>query len=66
MNEPQTRLEKIDPKLREAGWSVVPDSRILAEQNAYIIAPGKIGTKNKKPKKVDYILMYRGDRKSVV
>ena len=66
MNESQTRLEKIDPKLREAGWGVVADSRILTEQNAYTIAPGKVETKEKKPKKVDYILMYRGVKLAVI
>ena len=66
MNESQTRLEKIDPKLREAGWGVVADSRILTEQNAYTIAPGKVGTKDKMPKKVDYILMYRGVKLAVI
>ncbi len=66
MNEAQTRLEKIDPKLREVGWGTVADSRILTEQNAYTIAPGKIGTKDKKPKKVDYILMYRGVKLAVI
>ena len=28
MNEAQTRLDKIDPKLRDAGWGIVPGSRI--------------------------------------
>ena len=36
MNEAQTRLNKIDPKLRDAGWSIVPGSKILLEQSAYI------------------------------
>lgn len=31
MNEAQTRLNKIDPKLRDAGWSIVPGSKILVE-----------------------------------
>jgi len=43
MNEAQTRLNKIDPKLRDAGWSIVPGSKILVEQSAYI-APGRITT----------------------
>ena len=30
MNEAQTRLDKIDPKLRDAGWGIVPGSNILA------------------------------------
>ncbi len=29
MNEAQTRLNKIDTKLRDAGWSIVPGSKIL-------------------------------------
>lgn len=28
MNEAQTRLDKIDPKLRDAGWGIVPGSKI--------------------------------------
>lgn len=66
MNESQTRLEKIDPKLRKAGWGVVADSRILTEQNAYTIAPGKVGAKSRKPKKIDYLLVYRGVKLAIV
>lgn len=36
MNEAQTRFNKIDPKLRDAGWGF-----ILVEQSAYI-ALGRI------------------------
>ena len=36
MNEAQTRFNKIDPKLRDAGWGIVPGSQILVEQSAYI------------------------------
>ena len=36
MNEAQTRFNKIDPKLRDAGWGIVPGSKILVEQSAYI------------------------------
>lgn len=58
MNEAQTRFNKIDPKLRDAGWGIVPGSKILVEQSAYI-APGRITTTgNKNPKKADYILEY--------
>jgi len=28
MNEAQTRFNKIDPKLRDAGWGIVPGSKI--------------------------------------
>ena len=31
MNESDTRLQKIDPALKAAGWSVVAESRILTE-----------------------------------
>jgi len=36
MNEAQTRFNKIDPKLRDAGCGIVPESKILVEQSAYI------------------------------
>jgi len=66
MNEAQTRLNKIDPKLRDAGWGIVPQSEILVEQSAYI-APGRITTTgNKNPKKADYILKYRGIKLAVI
>ena len=62
MNEAQTRFNKIDPKLREAGWGIVPGSNILVEQSAYI-APGRITTTgHKNPKKADYILESEVDR----
>lgn len=66
MNESQTRLEKIDPKLQAAGWGVVADSRILTEQSAYVIAPGRVGSKRRNPKKVDYVLLYRGVKLAVI
>jgi len=34
MNEAQTRFNKIDPKLRDAGWGIVPGSNILVEYTA--------------------------------
>ncbi|WP_027455747.1 EcoAI/FtnUII family type I restriction enzme subunit R [Xylanibacter brevis] len=66
MNEAQTRFNKIDPKLREAGWGIVPGSNILVEQSAYI-APGRITTTgHKNPKKADYILEYKGQKLAVI
>ena len=66
MNEAQTRLDKIDPKLRDAGWGIVPGSKILVEQSAYI-APGRITTTgHKNPKKADYILEYKGIKLAVI
>ena len=66
MNEAQTRFNKIDPKLRDSGWGIVPGSKILVEQSAYI-APGRITTTgNKNPKKADYILEYKGQKLAVI
>ena len=33
MNEAQTRFNKIDPKLRDAGWGIVPGSKIEAKSD---------------------------------
>ena len=66
MNEAQTRFNKIDPKLRDAGWGIVPGSNILVEQSAYI-APGRLtASGNKNPKKADYILEYKGQKLAVI
>jgi type I restriction enzyme R subunit len=66
MNESQTRHDKIDPKLSAAGWGVVPQSKILVEQSAYI-APGRITTTgHKNPQKADYILAYKGMKLAVI
>jgi len=64
MNESQTRLDKIDPKLKLAGWNVTDDSRIITE---YVIAKGKI-SQSEKPKilKADYILSYKGVKLAIV
>ncbi|MDP4277350.1 MAG: DEAD/DEAH box helicase family protein [Bacteroidota bacterium] len=64
MNEAQTRLEKIDPKLKAAGWNTIDDSRILTE---YVIAQGKISVSEKrKILKADYILTYKGVKLAIV
>ena len=56
MNESQTRLEKIDPALKKAGWGVVEDSRIIVE---YPITNGRISKSvAPKPLKADYILQH--------
>lgn len=66
MNESQTRHDKIDPKVSAAGWGIVPGSKVLVEQSAYI-APGRITTTgNKNPKKADYILEYKGQKLAVI
>lgn len=64
MNEAQTRLEKIDPKLKEKGWGVVEESRILVEQQ---ITKGKINlTEKRKPLFADYILSYKGKKLAII
>ena len=69
MDESTTRRKKIDPKLYEAGWEQeqYPGSEILNEQRAYLIAPGRVEKlKARNPKKVDYILEYRGIKLAVI
>jgi type I restriction enzyme R subunit len=65
MNESETRAERIDPALKEAGWGVVEGSRIHRE---YLIAPGRLegyGLRAK-PEIADYILMYRNHKLGVI
>ncbi len=67
MNESDTRLKKIDPALRAAGWGVVEGSDIFTEQRAYQIAPGRIVTKAKRnPDKIDYLLTYKGVKLGII
>ena len=64
MNEAQTRLEKIDPALKEAGWDK-PPFKIAVEQQ---VAPGRVehDGRSHKPEKADYVLMYGNRRLAVV
>ena len=67
MNESDTRLKKIDPALKAAGWGVVEGSDIFTEQRAYIVSPGRIVTKAKRnPDKIDYLLTYKGVKIGIV
>lgn len=66
MNEEQTKLELITPALQKAGWGSVPGSRILMEQRACLIAPGRVGKVRGKLKKVDYLLTYHGRKLAIV
>lgn len=67
MNESDTRLKKIDPALKAAGWGVVEGSDIFTEQRAYIVSPGRIVTKAKRnPDKIDYLLTYKGVKLGIV
>lgn len=64
MNEAQTRLEKIDPKLKQAGWGVLAESRLLVEQQ---ITKGKVSLAGRvKPLLADYILSYKGKKLAIV
>ena len=67
MDETATRRKKIDPALYAVGWEQVPESVILTEQSAYLIAPGRVERiKHSKPKKADYILEYKGRKLAVI
>ena len=69
MDESTTRRRKIDPALYAVGWeqNAFPESQILNEQRAYLIAPGRVEKfKARHPKKVDYILEYKGIKLAVV
>ena len=64
MNESDTRLHKIDPKLKAAGWGVTEGSRITTE---YTFTRGKISrTQKGKPKRADYVLIYKGVKLAIV
>ncbi len=64
MNEAETRAELIDPQLRDAGWGVVDDSKILRERH---ITKGKVQTGGRgKPLITDYILVYKNRQLAVI
>lgn len=65
MNEAETRAELIDPKLKESGWGVNVETKILRE---FHITKGKIqtGGKRAKPLIADYILVYKNIKLAVV
>lgn len=58
--EADTRAERIDPVLKEAGWGVVEGSRIRRE----LICPGRISAGGKRANALscDYVLFYRGQK----
>ncbi|MBR1401043.1 MAG: DEAD/DEAH box helicase family protein [Prevotella sp.] len=64
MNESDTRLHKIDPQLKAAGWGTTDGSRITTE---YTFTRGKISqTQKGKPKRADYVLIYKGVKLAIV
>ena len=63
-NEAQTRLDLIDPALKDAGWGVTDGSRIQVE----VIAPGRLqgaGTRGEQ-EKADYVLVYKNQKLAVI
>ncbi len=65
MNEADTRAERIDPQLKQAGWGDVAESRIQREYNinAGEIRAGGIRTGQLK---ADYILIYKNRKLAVI
>ncbi|HEY8229493.1 MAG TPA: DEAD/DEAH box helicase family protein [Rhodanobacteraceae bacterium] len=65
MNETEadTRANRIDPVLRDAGWGVVEGSRIRRE----MICPGRITAGGRvNPLSADYVLSFRGHKLAVI
>lgn len=62
--EADTRANRIDPVLRDAGWGVIEGSRIRRE----IICPGRIQTGGKRGKGLscDYVLEFQGQKLAVL
>jgi type I restriction enzyme R subunit len=65
MNEAETRAELIDPKLKQAGWGIIENSKVLRE---FPITAGRIQNGQRRAKKLiaDYILVYKGIKLAVV
>lgn len=65
MNEAETKAELIDPKLKDSGWGVVEDTKVLREHH---ITAGKIqtGGGRNKPLIADYLLTYKNQKLGVV
>ena len=65
MNEADTRAELIDPKLKQAGWGDVAESRVQREYN---INAGEIrsGGIRAGQMKADYVLAYKNRKLAVV
>ena len=62
--EAETRADRIDPVLREAGWGIVEGSRIRRE----MICPGRIqaGGQRGKGLSCDYVLIHRDQKLAVL
>lgn len=62
--EADTRANRIDPVLREAGWGVVSGSQIRRE----LVCPGRLisGGERANPMSADYVLSFKGRKLAVV
>ena len=62
--EADTRAERIDPKLRDAGWGVVDGSKVRRE----VICPGRIQTGGTRGTSMssDYVFLYRDQKLAVL
>jgi len=62
--EADTRANRIDPVLRDAGWGVVAGAQVHRE----LICPGRIlaGGQRGTPLSADYVLSYRGRKLAVI
>jgi type I restriction enzyme R subunit len=65
MNEAETRAELIDPALREAGWGIVPDSRVRREERITLGRIEGLG-RRAKPEIADYVLTFRNHKLGVI
>lgn len=65
MNEAETRAELIDPKLKECGWGVMPETKVFRE---FPITIGKLQTGGGRGKALsaDYVLAYRERKLAVI
>jgi type I restriction enzyme, R subunit len=65
VNEADTRAELIDPKLKQAGWGDVAESRVQREYN---INAGEIraGGIRSSQMKADYVLVYKNRKLAVI
>lgn len=67
MNESETRAEKIDPKLTQAGWIANPETGVKVFREHQII-PGRILSNGLRGKReiADYVLSYQGRKLAVI
>lgn len=64
MNEATTEFELIDPKLKEAGWGIKEDSKVIKQ---YQITAGRIQQTGRGKQLIpDYILEYKGRKLAVI